>query len=313
MATYLVTGGAGFIGSHLVDSLLADGHAVRVVDDLSTGSAGNLPASCELITGCVSDGAMVADAIRGVDGCFHLAAVASVDRARTHMLETHRINAGGMVTVLEAVSRRDVRIPVVYASSAAVYGNPNRVPIDENTPTGPINTYGADKLSCELHARACGVVHGIPTFGLRPFNIYGPRQNPASPYSGVISIFLDRALRGLDLTIFGDGGQVRDFVHVTDAVAAFRAAMDHATTDAPVANICTGVGTGIVDLARMAQAVARKKGVKDGAIVHAQARAGDIRTSVGVNTRAKALLGWHPRTAIDAGFASLAASLEIHP
>ena len=313
MATYLVTGGAGFIGSHLVDNLLADGHRVRVLDDLSTGSIDNLDRCAELTTGCVTDTALVSDIIDGVDGCFHLAAVASVDRARTHMLETHRINVGGMVTLLEAISRQDVRAPIVYASSAAVYGNPCQMPIDERTPTGPINTYGADKLSCELHAQACGVVHSIPSFGLRPFNIYGPRQNPSSPYSGVISIFLDRALRGLDLTVFGDGGQVRDFVHVSDAVGAFRAAMNRASTQAPVANICTGIATSILNLAHMTQDIAQKKAIQKGAIIHAEARVGDIRISIGNSDRAAELLGSHPKITIAAGLASLADELACRP
>ncbi len=307
MATYLVTGGAGFIGSHLVDSLLADGHDVRVLDDLSTGKVDNLSPSAELIVGSVTDAQRVEDATAGVDGCFHLAAVASVDKARTQLLETHGINTGGLVAILQAISRLDAPIPLVYASSAAVYGDTDQIPTRETAPKDPISTYGVDKLSCELHARACGVVQGIPSFGLRPFNIYGPRQDPSSPYSGVISIFLDRALRGLDLTIFGDGGQVRDFVHVSDAVTAFRAAMEHASTDAPVANVCTGNSINLLDLAHALQDLAGQKGIECGAIVHAEPRSGDIRISIGDNSRAVALLGWTPKVTIAAGLATLAA------
>lgn len=306
MATYLVTGGAGFIGSHLVDSLLADGHRVRVLDDLSTGKVDNLPSSVQLIVGSVTDAAKVEEVIDGVEGCFHLAAVASVDKARTQLLQTHGINTGGLVAVLQAISRLDLPIPVVYASSAAVYGDTEHIPTDETAPKDPISTYGADKLSCELHARACGVVQGIPSFGLRPFNIYGPRQDPSSPYSGVISIFLDRALQGLDLTIYGDGGQVRDFVHVSDAVAAFRAAMEHASTAAPVANVCTGKSISVLDLAHALQDLAEQKGIVRGNIVHAEPRSGDIRISIGDNSRAEAVLGWKPKTTIVEGLASLA-------
>jgi len=306
MAIYLVTGGAGFIGSHLVDSLLADGHRVRVLDDLSTGKVDNLPSSVQLIVGSVTDTEKVEQAIDGVEGCFHLAAVASVDKARTQLLQTHGINTGGLVAVLQAISRLDAPLPVVYASSAAVYGDTEHIPTDETAPKDPISTYGADKLSCELHARACGVVQGIPSFGLRPFNVYGPRQDPSSPYSGVISIFLDRAMQGLDLTIYGDGGQVRDFVHVSDAVAAFRAAMNCASTDAPVVNVCTGNSISVLDLARTVQDLAAQKGIARGNIVHVAARSGDIRISIGDNSRAGTLLGWRPKVAIAEGLASLA-------
>ncbi|MGH7152360.1 MAG: NAD-dependent epimerase/dehydratase family protein, partial [Acetobacteraceae bacterium] len=186
MATWLVTGGAGFIGSHLCDALLRRGDAVRVLDDLSTGKRENLPAGAELMIGDIADPAAVERALAGVDGCFHLAAIASVARGIDDWLGTHCTNLTGTITVFDAVRRHPV--PVIYASSAAVYGDCPAQPLTERAPTAPLSAYGADKLGCELHARVARQVHGITTVGLRFFNVYGPRQDPDSPYSGVISI-----------------------------------------------------------------------------------------------------------------------------
>src|SRR5690348_8458986 len=189
MSTWLVIGGAGFIGSHLCDALLARGDSVRVLDDLSTGRLANLPPGVRFIQGDVADPACVSAAMAGVDGCFHLAAIASVEKGVTDWLGTHRANLTGTITVLDAIRRQGSRIPVVYASSAAVYGDAAAMPITEATPCRPLSAYGADKFGGELHAAVGTQVHGIPTAGLRFFNVYGPRQDPKSPYSGVISIF----------------------------------------------------------------------------------------------------------------------------
>jgi UDP-glucose 4-epimerase len=229
MARYLVTGGAGFIGSHLVDSLMADGHAVRVLDDMSSGSADNLPGRAELQVADVTDPDAVGRALEGVDGCFHLAAIASVERGHKDWLRSHTVNLSGTIAVFEAACRAQrvcgQRLPVVYASSAAVYGNPRELPISEQTPTCPTSAYGVDKLGCDLHAAVAGRIHEMSTIGLRFFNIYGPRQDPHSSYSGVISIFCERISRLLPVDLHGDGGQVRDFVFVDDAVRALRRAM----------------------------------------------------------------------------------------
>jgi UDP-glucose 4-epimerase len=183
MATFLVTGGCGFIGSHLVDLLVRQGHRVRVLDDLSTGRTHNLAPEAELMIGDVADAAIVTLAMKGVTGCFHLAAAPP----EADDLAAHRTSLTGTLTVFEAARGRAV--PVVYASSAAVYGDSADQRLSEMAPTKPLSAYGADKLGCELHARIAATTHGVPNAGLRLFNVYGPRQDPASPTAGVISIF----------------------------------------------------------------------------------------------------------------------------
>ena len=176
---------------------------------------------------------------------------------------------------------------MVYASSAAVYGDCRTVPIAEDAERRPLSAYGADKYGCELHARVAGHVHGIAATGLRFFNVYGPRQDPHSPYSGVISIFCERLVRGAPIDIFGDGGQTRDFIYVADVVAALLGAMRHPSTDAPAFNVCTGTPTSVLDLART---IADLTGTAPD-IRHLPPRAGDIRDSTGVPDRARAAFG----------------------
>ena len=228
MAFWLVTGGCGFIGSHLVDALLARGDKVRVLDDLSTGRRSNLPDGVEVVVGDVADAKTVAQAMAGVDGCFHLAAVASVQRGNEDWLGTHRVNLTGTIAVFDAARtcNRKGPVPVVYASSAAVYGDNPNMPLDESAATAPLSAYGADKLGCELHGRVAWQVHKVPSTGFRFFNVYGPRQDPKSPYSGVIAIFADKVAENRQITVNGDGGQVRDFVYVADVVRHLVAAMD---------------------------------------------------------------------------------------
>jgi UDP-glucose 4-epimerase len=285
MSRYLVTGGAGFIGSHLCDALLRDGHAVRVLDDLSTGAESNLPPGAELRRGDVADAAAMAEAAAGMDGIFHLAAIASVERGVQDWLGTHRVNLGGSIAVLMAA--RAQRLPVVYASSAAVYGDAPALPIGEDTPRRPLSAYGADKLGSEQHARVAGAVFGVPTLGLRFFNVFGPRQDPRSPYSGVISIFCDRFARSEAVTVFGDGGQTRDFVPVAQVVAALRAGLGAASVEAPVFNVCSGRATSVLQLAHL---IAAACGVAP-EIRHAAPRSGEIRHSLGDPSRARAALG----------------------
>ena len=283
MSRYLVTGGAGFIGSHLVDALIADGHQVRVLDDLSSGSADNLPPRVELLPSDITDQAAVRAALDGIDGCFHLAAIASVERGRREWLRSHTVNLGGTITLLEEVRRVQQllgrTLPVVYASSAAVYGDTSQVPMAEHAPTCPVSAYGVDKLGCELHAAVAARVYELRTVGLRLFNVYGPRQDPNSAYSGVISIFCQRILEGAPIEIHGDGGQVRDFVFVQDAVDALRSAMRAAVkgTAPRVLNVCTGTGTTIRELGEL---ICRAHGVAY-APRYSPSRAGDVRISVG--------------------------------
>jgi UDP-glucose 4-epimerase len=305
MSIYLVTGGAGFIGSHLVDALLARGDGVRVLDDLSTGKRDNLDPRATLILGDVADAAKVAEAMDGVDGCFHLAAVASVELGNRDWLGTHRANLTGAITVFDAArrARPDRTIPVVYASSAAVYGDSTELPLTESVPPRPLSAYGADKLGCELHARVAWRVHGVRATGCRFFNVYGPRQDPGSPYSGVISIFFNRISRGQGITVFGDGGQTRDFIYVADVVRALLACMARDEAEPAVFNICTGRTTSLVELAA---AIGRVRGhVPE--ITFGPARVGDIRASLGDPGLARATLGFVADTLLGDGLASMAA------
>jgi UDP-glucose 4-epimerase len=279
MRSLLVTGGCGFIGSHLVDMLVARGHRVRVLDDLSTGKAEHIPSGVDLLAGDVADRATVAQAADGIDGCFHLAAIASVQRCNEDWPGTHRVNLGGHINILDAA--RQGGFPVVYASSAAVYGDQIAMPLRESASTRPRTPYGADKLGCEQHAVAGAVVHGLRSTGLRFFNVYGPRQQPGSPYSGVISTFADRLARGLPLLVHGDGGQSRDFVFVDDVVAALVRAMEVLDEEpgpqADLANVCTGKAVTITDLARSLMRITGRQV----ALQYGPAREGDIRCSVG--------------------------------
>jgi UDP-glucose 4-epimerase len=301
MRTVLVTGGCGFIGSHLTEALSRRGDRLRVLDDLSTGHEDVLPAGALLIRGDVADPDLVRKAMAGVDACVHLAAVASVEKGVQDWLGTHRTNLSGTIAVLDAARREAVArgrpVPVVYASSAAVYGDVRAQPIEEDAPLSPASAYGADKLGCELHARVAGAVHGVPTLGLRFFNVFGPRQDPSSPYSGVISIFCDRIRRRQPIRIFGDGGQTRDFIHVGDVVAALLAGIAGASTDAPVYNVCSGVPCSVSELA---ERIARLCG-GDAVVIREAPRKGEIRHSLGSPAAARAALGLGRPLGLDDG------------
>jgi UDP-glucose 4-epimerase len=305
VAHYLVTGGCGFIGSHLCEALLAHGHQVRILDDLSTGKLANTPAHAALIRGDIADAALVARALAATDGCFHLAAIASVEKGNRDWLGTHRSNLSGTIAVFDGArrGRAGQPIPVVYASSAAVYGDNPDVPLGEGSLVRPLSAYGADKLGCELHARVAGYVHGVPTVGLRFFNVFGPRQDPTSPYSGVISIFADRLRTGRAVTIYGDGKQTRDFVYVGDVVLALEAAMRVMPKDSPVFNICTGRMISIRDVAHAMSDIC---GIK--ATINFQPpRAGEARVSLGDPERAAAVLGFRATTDVQTGLAVMLA------
>ncbi|MEO3471571.1 NAD-dependent epimerase/dehydratase family protein [Roseomonas sp. CAU 1739] len=307
--TILVTGGCGFIGSHLCAALAARGDRLRVLDDLSTGKMAHLLPGSTLFRGDIADPDTLARAMDGVDACFHLAAIASVERAARDWLGTHRTNLSGTIAVFDAARAaatvRGAPVPVIYASSAAVYGNAQDLPIEESTTPRPLSAYGADKLGCELHALVAGHVHGVPTVGLRFFNVFGPRQDPASPYSGVISIFCDRIRRGQPVTIFGDGGQTRDFIHVRDVVAALVAALPNAACAAPVFNVCSGNACSIAELLEMVGSICRVR-----PDVHlAPPRQGEIRDSLGSPVRARAALGLPPTLSVEEGLRDLLDSL----
>jgi UDP-glucose 4-epimerase len=292
MSTYLVTGGCGFIGSHLAETLVADGHQVRILDNLSTGKFENRAAAAELTLGDVADVETVRQAMADVDGCFHLAAVASVEKSNRDWLGTHRTNLTGAITVFDAARISARQAPVVYASSAAVYGNNPNLPLTEEAATRPLSAYGADKLGCEQHALVAGQVHGVRTCGLRFFNVYGPRQDPTSPYSGAISIFCDRLRSSQNITIHGDGLQTRDFIFVEDVIQALIAAMMKASHQAPVYNVCTGRATTIL---RLVDVIASLLNLPANA-EHGAVRPGDIRRSLGDPSRARSGLGFEAQT-----------------
>lgn len=306
MARFLVTGGAGFMGSHLVAALLTQGHAVQVLDDLSSGKRENLPSQVELIQGDVTNPKIVEQAFEGIDACFHLAAIASVARSNHEWLRTHQVNLTGTINVFYQARRvlHHRGIPVVYASSAAVYGDCAAVPISEQSPVAPLSAYAADKTGCELHARVAGGVHRVPTAGLRFFNLYGRRQDPRSPYSGVITLFADRLDRREPLEICGDGEQVRDFVYIGDAVSALGRALSAASISAPVFNVCTGRGTTIRALAETMAGLYQT----DVATFYRPARRGDVRVSIGDPRRAARQLGFKAETTLTEG---LAVTLDV--
>jgi UDP-glucose 4-epimerase len=305
MGSYLVTGGAGFIGSHLVERLLADGHRVRVLDNLSTGRIENLPREAQLVEADVRSRAAIAAALDGVEGVFHLAAVASVVRCNEAWRDCHEINLGATVTLLDVCRDCDPTLPVVYASSAAVYGEQETSPLHERLTPAPLGPYGADKAACELQARAAANVHGMRTFGLRFFNVFGPRQAPDDAYAGVITIFRGRARLGLPMKVHGDGLQSRDFVHVGDVVECLMRAMAslgvRSGPCADVANVATGRATTIRELAEV---IAARWGTRP-VVVHGPERPGEIRHSLGSVEHLQRLLDFRPNCSLRAGLETL--------
>lgn len=300
---FLVTGGCGFIGSHLSEALVADGASVVVIDNLSTGRRQNLPGDAELIVGDVRDHSLLSAVSKGCDGVFHLAAIASVPRCTQQWHDSHSINLSASIDIFEMAAEHG--LPVVYASSSAIYGDAKRTPIRENDPKHPISAYGADKYAMELHAEAGARTRDLRSFGLRFFNIYGPRQDPHSPYAGVIAAFMRRAMDDVPVLIHGDGEQVRDFVYVADAVNACRAAMECLqglnTSAAEISNVCTGKATSIRALADFVAEL-----IRPGLTVSTgPARAGDIKTSIGDPSRLARVLGLKPSTSLRDGLQSI--------
>ena len=301
MGRYLVTGGAGFIGSHLVERLLATGHQVRVLDNLSTGRMENLPTEAQLVVADVRSRAAIADALDGIDGVFHLAAVSSIVRCNEAWHDCHEINLGATVTLLDACRCRHRAPPIVYASSAAVYGEQEVTPLHERLAPAPLGPYGADKAACELQARAAANVYGMRTFGLQFFNVFGPRQAPDDAYAGVITIFFNRIRAGLPAAIYGDGRQSRDFVHVADVVECLMRAMAHLEPRrgacAEVTNVATGRATTILELAGSVSATCGKPLCTE----HLQERPGEIRHSLGSVERLEQILRYRPKQTLNDG------------
>jgi UDP-glucose 4-epimerase len=302
---YLVTGGAGFIGSHLVDRLVADGHRVRVLDNFSTGKNANLADVAaspllEVIEGDIRDGKQVERAIAGVDGIFHLAALVSVQQSVENPYLCFDINARGSVNLLDAARRAGVK-RLVLASSAAVYGDSNVPPLHESMYPKPMSPYALDKLYMEQVSAMYSVLYGMHTTLLRFFNVYGPRQVPDSPYSGVISIFISRATRGLPVTIYGDGAQTRDFVHVRDVVRANILAMQGSVDGCRILNVATGMPVTVGDLAKRVFQVCNRVLNVD----HAPPRSKDIVHSYAEVISARNQIGFSAEISIESGLRSL--------
>ena len=280
----LVTGGAGFIGSNLVDALLVKGHAVRILDDMSTGKRCNLPMDnpkVELIEGDVADAALVARVMAGCSAVVHLAAVASVQASVDDPVRTHQSNFIGTLNVCEAMRESGVK-RVVFASSAAVYGNNGEgESIVEDTPKAPLTPYASDKLASEYYLDFYRRQHGLEPAIFRLFNVFGPRQDPSSPYSGVISIFSERAVKGLPITIFGDGEQTRDFIYVGDLVNILVQAVEARQVEEGAVNVGLNKAT---TLKQMLEALGDVVGGLP-PISYSAARSGDIRHSRADNSR----------------------------
>ena len=300
----LVTGGAGFIGSHLASELLKRKYSVVVFDNLCSGKISNLREiseknGFEFIEGDIRDESELKAAFKRVDAVIHLAALIDIVASVTDPASTNDVNVTGTLNVLRQAARCKVR-RFVFASSTAVYGDSETLPINENVIVDPISPYAASKLAGEAYCKAFTGSYGLSTVVLRFFNVYGPRSEK-SPYCGVITKFLQQANKGEAINIYGDGKQTRDFIHVKDIVEALISALEAHEVDGETFNICTGIPTSINDLAGAIQ-VATKK---DLPITHATARQGEIRFSYGDPSKATEKLHFTAKVSLLEGLGSL--------
>ena len=301
MARYLVTGGAGFIGSHVVEALSARGDAVRVVDDLSTGDRDNLASApdIEFVEADLAAGGVAVRAVAGIDHVIHLAAIPSVPRSVQQPERCHRANVDATHALLVAARDAGVR-RVVLASSSAVYGETEALPKQEGLCPAPLSPYALHKLIGEQYAALFARLYGLETVALRFFNVFGPRQSPSSQYSGVISLFTAALLAGRSPTIYGDGGQTRDFTYVSDVAAAVLAACaaPAGAVSGRAINVARGGRTSVNALYAALQRATGARGV---AATYAGARPGDIRDSQADITLARELLGFEPSVTVEEG------------
>lgn len=304
---YLVTGGAGFIGSHLVDALVAQGSDVTVLDNLSTGLEGNVRGKVRLVIGHAGDAGLLDQLLPGCAGIFHLAAVSSVQASLDRPVEVHEDNLTATLTLLEAARRHHVP-RFVFSSSAAVYGDTNGEPAREDMKPNPLSHYAVQKLAGEYYCQVYAKVYGLETVCLRYFNIFGPRQRADSPYSGAIAKFLDAARAGRAPTIFGDGSQTRDFCPVASVVAANIAAMTKPAAD--VAGGVFNIGTGSsVSIREVAHALAEIFPAMPNP-EHLPARSGEVPHSCADISRGREKLGYRPNVDFVDGLRSLALSQD---
>ena len=303
MSHYLITGGAGFIGSHLVELLLHDGHRVTVIDDFSTGKRENLPSQQELSVVAADLLTVTRDQLTGpFDAIVHLAALPSVNDSWTNLMAAHQLNLTATVRVLELAHAMGVS-RVVYASSAAVYGNPQSVPISEEHLTQPLSPYGLQKLASEQYGQMFAQNQALSFVALRFFNVFGPRQVATSPYSGVISKFASAMQSDQSIKIYGDGKQTRDFVYVTDIARGIAQALEAVSLDPyVVCNLGTGRAVSIRELAETMRAVFPDW---KGSMQSAPAPPGDILHSQASIAAADRLLGFRPAYSLETGLARM--------
>jgi UDP-glucose 4-epimerase len=305
----MVTGGMGFIGSHTVDALLQNNAEVWVLDDLSSGYLRNLERwkqnpKLHFQRGSVISHRTVAALTRKVEAIVHLAAVVSPVVSVRRPERTNEVNVSGTLNILRAGLKNGVK-RIVFASSSSLYGNPRTIPIREDTPLNPITPYGVSKLAAEHYCRVYHKTYGLSTVSLRYFNVYGERQS-SNPYSGVISIFANQIAKGHQITIYGDGNQTRDFVHITDVVRANLLALKAKRGIGEAFNIGTGRATTINQLQRV---LVRAMGEQHVLPTFLEARKGDIKDSCANITKARRILGFQPRITLREGLERLTASL----
>jgi nucleoside-diphosphate-sugar epimerase len=301
----LITGGAGFIGSHIAERMVQDGHEVRIVDNLSSGRRDNIrhfEGAVSFVEGDIRDAQLLHELSEGCDLVYHQAAVVSVPYSIEHPQESHDVNIQGTLNVLQAARARQVK-RVVFASSAAIYGDDPELPKREEFCPAPISPYGVEKITAEHYCSVFGMLYGVETVCLRYFNVFGPRQDPSSPYSGVISIFVDRLSSGRQPTVFGDGEQYRDFVFVGNVVQANCLAGTVPKAAGRVYNVGCGAKTSLNRLLTVLGQVLDTKAAAE----YAPPRSGDIRESVASVERARIELGYAPEVGLEEGLQRLVA------
>jgi len=300
MANYLVTGGAGFIGSHLTEELVRRGQTVRVVDSLITGQRRNLDhvPGVEFLEGDLADMSVAARAVEGIDYVLHQAAIPSVPRSVKDPVTSNRANVDASVNVL--VAARDAGVKrLVYAGSSSAYGDTPTLPKREDMPTNPLSPYALQKLVAEQYCQMFTRLYGFETVTIRYFNVFGPRQDPGSPYSGVISLFSTALLEGRQPTIYGDGEQTRDFTYVANVVDGVLRACEAPNAAGEVINVACGTRISLNELLRVMNTIV---GSRLDAI-YKETRAGDVRDSQADITKAKTLLGYTPIVSLHDGLA----------
>jgi UDP-glucose 4-epimerase len=306
----VVTGGAGFIGSNLVDALVAEGHSVRVIDDLSTGYPENVDPAADVVTGDVADEGLVRRAVEGSEVVFHQAALRAVQRSVDNPLATDLANTHGTLTLLKASADAGVR-RVIYASSSSVYGGAEQLPTPESAPTWPRSPYAVSKIAGEHYCRVFSEVYGLETVALRYFNVYGPRQRPDSQYAAVIPLFIAALRAGEDPIVHGDGHQSRDFTYIDDAVAAnvSAAAAPSAACSGKAFNIAGGGAHSLLDLLSILERILDVRSRP----VHTEPRPGDVRHTRASIDAARRDLGHGPRVPFEEGLRRTAAWFSAIP